>query len=106
MGVFDPCPDGGFVAPGMNTEVAVPVVVAASVPAELFATRARLVAVTDGTAERVGGTFGVFVGVKNCRANASRVMARLRGVEVAVKRGVRTISGRVSNLSPASTNGK
>ena len=105
-GVFVPCPDGGFVAPGMNTVVAVPVVVGATVPAELFAARTRLVAVTEGTGVRVGGAFGVFVGVKNCSANASRVMTRSTGVEVAVKRGVRTISGRVSNRSPANTNGK
>lgn len=62
--------------------------------------------VEEGTGVAVRGTAGEFVGVKKRMANASRVRARSRGVGVGVNLGVRTISGRVSSLSPPSANGR
>ena len=62
-------------------------------------------AVDEGISVAVGAISGEFVGVKKRSAKASRVMARSMGVAVAVNLGVRTISGRVSSLSPDITNG-
>lgn len=108
-GGFDPpeedCPPDDCVAPVMGTNTNTPGVVAVIEPETMAGGVAVGKAVEDGIAVAEAGTSGEFVGVKKRRANASRVMARSRGVGVGVYLGVRTISGRVSNLSPDITNG-
>jgi hypothetical protein len=88
-----------------GTKAAGLVVVPVIVPAAKIAGVDTGEAVDEGTGVAVGANSGEFVGVKNRNAKASRVMARSMGVAVGVNLGVSTISGRVSSLSPAITNG-
>ena len=96
---------GRRVAPVTGTNPATLVVVTVIIPVLVTAGVSVGKRVAEGNGVVVRGTTGEFVGVKNRKANASRVMARSIGVAVAVNLGVRTISGRVSSLSPDITNG-
>jgi hypothetical protein len=94
------------VAPVFGTKTTtVPVAVPGKVPNEMTAGNADFVAVDAGVGVPIGRTASESVGVKKRWAKASRVRARSRGVAVAVNLAVSTISGRVSSLSPAITNG-
>ena len=102
------CPSGRTVAlsaPAMGTDTTVPVV-DVMVPGARIARVTVCEAVEEGTGVAVEATAGGLVGVKNRSANASRVRARSIGVAVTVNRGVRTISGRVSSLSPPINTGR